>query len=229
MRSVIGRRNRLAYDGGIVHAAVGEVFDQRPVEAAIAVECERTVEHRKWRLRGVAGVRASRGVPGVNGGRHLIRVISDEAAAANALEASVPAAHRHPHVDAYMIAGTRSCDSRVDAARRTTGVGGNPGNGGGIWPLGVLTALFIVVFGSETEVRLAQGSCAASALEARAKSCADGAMNVLATATAAVTEINFCNMANNLSPRRARTRTSGQEDPAHDQYPPEEEERHEEP
>jgi hypothetical protein len=39
----------------------------------------------------MTSVGAGRGVPGVNSGRHLIEVIRDEAAAANALEAAVPA------------------------------------------------------------------------------------------------------------------------------------------
>src|SRR2546428_2555139 len=106
----------------------------------------------------------------------------------------------------------------------------------------------MVVFGSETELRLVQDACAANAFEAsgavaaNAKVCAPGAMNVLATASAATTgatttdtrgRISFCNIAKSpnshqsfvrsASPRRARSRAAGQEDPAHNQYPQEEE------
>jgi hypothetical protein len=72
-----------------------------------------------------------------------------------------------------------------------------------------LTALFIVVFGSDTDVRLVQDACAASVFEAsgavaaNAKVCAVGGMNVLAMASAATTgatttdtrgRISFCNI-----------------------------------
>jgi hypothetical protein len=77
-----------------------------------------------------------------------------------------------------------------------------------------LTALFIVVFGSETDVRLVQDACAASVFEAsgavaaNANVCAAGGMNVLATASAATTgatttdargRINFCSIAKSLN------------------------------
>src|SRR4051812_32227656 len=93
----------------------------------------------------------------------------------------------------------------------TTGVGGNPGNGGGIWPAGALTALFIVVFGSERDIRLAQDGCAATALEAmgaaaaKATVCGAGATNVLATTSVVTTvatttdargRVSMCNTAN---------------------------------
>jgi hypothetical protein len=75
----------------------------------------------------------------------------------------------------------------------TIGIGGRPGIGIVTVPLGVSTALLIVVFGSVSVVRLAQEAGAAGVPEAGRdaaaipNACADGAIDVPATVRAATT------------------------------------------